>query len=223
MNNETLTITDRLDQSIIQLQRLNNLEKRKKNQEQQAKNDIRFQELVHQITQLCQAVHFAQHSFLFMYQPQETLLGVLNDLKTAALRGAVNEESILQCSRKVKPVQDQIKKEWAKHYLTLVGPVTSTLQIIQKIDPISVTKCLQGIQDASIWQNNDSDLLRLKILAEALKNSSLIIERLGLDQEITSFLRKVSDKKATLDDLTDGVLIWIRKEGLTNKIVVSFK
>lgn len=223
MCNALPTINERLNQSITQLKQLHALESRKKNQEQQAKNGNKYQILVRQITQLCKAVHYAQEAFSFPYQPQTTLVGILTDLQTAALRNNVDEDSVSQCARKVKPIQDQLKKEWAKHYPTLVGPVTSTLQIIQKIDPVPVTKCLADIQSAVVWQNDDGELLHLKTLNSALNNSSIIIERLGLDQEITAFLTKVSVQTATLDDLTDGILVWIRKEGLSDKIMVSFK
>lgn len=223
MNTEMLSINERLNQSITQLKRLHTLENKKKNQEQQVKNDNKYQELVHQVTHLCYAVHYAQETFSFQYQPQNTLLEILTDLQTVAIKGTVDEDSISQGSRKIKPIQEQLKKEWAKCYPLVVGSVTSTLRIIQKIDPTQVSKCLLDIQSAAIWQNDDSDLPHLKTLSNALYNSNAIIERLGLDQEITTFLTKVSSRTATLDDLSDGILAWIRRENLSDKIMVSFK
>ena len=223
MNTEMLSINERLNQSITQLKRLHTLENKKKNQEQQVKNDNKYQELVHQVTHLCYAVHYAQETFSFQYQPQNTLLEILTDLQTVAIKGTVDEDSISQGSRKIKPIQEQLKKEWAKCYPLVVGSVTSTLRIIQKIDPTEVSKCLLDIQSAAVWQNDDSDLPHLKTLSNALYNSNAIIERLGLDQEITTFLTKVSSRTATLDDLSDGILAWIRRENLSDKIMVSFK
>ena len=223
MNTEMLSINERVNQSITQLKRLHALENKKKNQEQQLKNDNKYQELVHQVTHLCYAVHYAQETFSFQYQPQNTLLEILTDLQTVAIKGTVDEDSISQGSRKIKPIQEQLKKEWAKCYPLVVGSVTSTLRIIQKIDPTQVSKCLLDIQSAAVWQNDDSDLPHLKTLSNALYNSNAIIERLGLDQEITTFLTKVSSRTATLDDLSDGILAWIRRENLSDKIMVSFK
>lgn len=223
MSNAIPTINERLNHSIAQLKHLHTLVSRKKNQEQQAKNDNKYQDLVRQIVQLCKAVHYAQEAFSFPYQPQTTLVGILTDLQTAALRNTVEEDSISQCTRKVKLVQDQLKKEWTKHYPTIVVSVTSTLRIIQKIDPVPVTSCLTAIQSAGVWQNDGNDLLHLKTLNAALSNANIIIKRLGLDQEITAFLTKVSAQTATLGDLTDGILDWIRKESLSDKIMVSFK
>ena len=139
MNTEMLSINERLNQSITQLKRLHTLENKKKNQEQQVKNDNKYQELVHQVTHLCYAVHYAQETFSFQYQPQNTLLEILTDLQTVAIKGTVDEDSISQGSRKIKPIQEQLKKEWAKCYPLVVGSVTSTLRIIQKIDPTQVS------------------------------------------------------------------------------------
>ena len=177
MNTEMLSINERLNQSITQLKRLHTLENKKKNQEQQVKNDNKYQELVHQVTHLCYAVHYAQETFSFQYQPQNTLLEILTDLQTVAIKGNVDEDSISQGSRKIKPIQEQLKKEWAKCYPLVVGSVTSTLRIIQKIDPTQVSKCFLDIQSAAVWQNDDSDLPHLKTLSNALYNSNAIIER----------------------------------------------
>ena len=170
MNTEMLSINERLNQSITQLKRLHTLENKKKNQEQQVKNDNKYQELVHQVTHLCYAVHYAQETFSFQYQPQNTLLEILTDLQTVAIKGTVDEDSISQGSRKIKPIQEQLKKEWAKCYPLVVGSVTSTLRIIQKIDPTQVSKCLLDIQSAAVWQNDDTDLPHLKTLSNALYN-----------------------------------------------------
>ena len=120
MNDTLPTINERLNQTVKQLKRLNSLESRKKNQVQQTINDNNFQKLVRQISQLCYAVHYAQDTFSLPYQPQATLLGILSDLQINASKNTVTEDSIQQSVRRVKPVQEQLKKEWAKHYLYLV-------------------------------------------------------------------------------------------------------
>ena len=223
MSDALPTINERLNQSVKQLKHLNTLESRKKNQVQQTKNDNDFQEVVRHISQLCYAVHYAQETFSLPYQPQAALIGILSDLQTTASKNTVTEDSILQSMIRVKPVQEQLKKEWTKHYQYLVKAVVSTLQIIQRIDPPTVAKCLTDIQSSAVWQNDGSELTRLKSLNSAMTNSSAIIERLGLDQKITTFLTKVSSRTATLNDLDDDILAWIQKENLSDRILISFK
>lgn len=222
MNAETMMINERLNQIITSIIRLNELERRKKNQELQKKNDAKYCDLVHQSTELCKAIHYAQNTFSFPYQPQLDLLAIINDLEIAAKKNAVNEDHLLQCARMLKPIQEQIKKEWGQFYPTLAGAICNTLRIIQKIDPPEINKLLHDIQEAAEWQNNDLDLVRLGKLSEALMESKSFIARLALDQEVTRFLTKVSSGTASLSDLTDRILEWIKKENLTERIKISF-
>ena len=43
------------------------------------------------------------------------------------------------------------------------------------------------------------------------------------DSEIADFLRKVKDRNASLLDLTDSIIDWIRKENLSSNIMLSIK
>ena len=223
MSSETATINDLLEDSVTQMKRLHTLVSRKKNEEQQAKNDGNYRKLVHTATQLSTAVHYAQITFKFPYQPQALLLDVLGDLQSMALKGNVNEDSNSQANKKIKLIQNQISKEWANFYPELVSSTTNTLQIIRRIDPVHINKCLIDIGRASAWQNDDSDLQRLKILSSALSESNTLIKQLKLDQDVTKFLAKVSSNKATLDDLTEKIVKWIHQEGLSDRISISFK
>ena len=223
MNNGTLAIDERLRNSITQMKRLHVLESKKKNQEQQAKNDKRYRELVVQVTQLCHAVHYAQTQFAFPYQQQMTLMALLDQLQRAASQGAVEEETVEQIAVKARSAQDQTKREWARFYPGFVSSICNTLRIIQKIDPEQVTKCRDDIQAAERWQNNGSDLLQLKTLSAALKRSNDSIQRLNMNQEITVFLSKIASNTATLNDLSENILNWIHNEQLSDKIRLSFR
>lgn len=223
MNNGTLAINEQLSNSIVQMKKLHTLESKKKNQEQQAKNDKRYRELVIQVTQLCHAVHYAQTQFAFPYQPQMTLMALLDQLQRIASQGAVEEEAVDQIAAKAKSAQDQTKREWAKFFPDFVSSICNTLRIIQKIDPEQVSKCLDDIQAAERWQNNGSDLQQLKTLSAALKRSNDSIQRLNMNQEITAFLSKIASNTATLNDLSENILNWIQHEQLSDKIRLSFR
>ena len=43
-----------------------------------------------------------------------------------------------------------------------------------------------------------------------------------LTDTTVEFLKKVIDKKATLEDLTEEVMVWLKKEGIMNKVKISF-
>ena len=57
---------------------------------------------------------------------------------------------------------------------------------------------------------------------KGIEEAEQLIQKLGLDDEIISFLQNTNAGKATLKDLNDKVLSWIRSEDLENKIRISF-
>ena len=76
---------------------------------------------------------------------------------------------------------------------------------------------------ASIWDNNLSQLQNLKM---AMVEAEQLIDSRGLNDEIKSFLSKIRNGKATLEDIfsTDNkILNWIKKENLQSKMYVSLK
>ena len=63
---------------------------------------------------------------------------------------------------------------------------------------------------------------RFKNMLQGIASAEQLIQKLGLDDEIILFLQNTNAGKASLLDLNDKVLNWIRSEKLENKIRVSF-
>ena len=103
--------------------------------------------------------------------------------------------------------------------MDLTGATVSTLEAIREIDPDNVGSCLQKIQPAENW---DLDVERYKIMHNGLNEADHLIMELGLDDEIITFLQNTNSARATLQDLNDRVLAWIRAEHLEKKIRISF-
>ena len=59
-------------------------------------------------------------------------------------------------------------------------------------------------------------------MLQGIASAEQLIQKLGLDDEIILFLQNTNAGKATLLDLNDKVLNWIRSEKLENKIRISF-
>ena len=117
----------------------------------------------------------------------------------------------------IKPFAQRLK--WSKKYSDLTGSTISTLEAIKGIDSENVNACLQKIQTASEW---DVGIDRFKNMLQGIASAEQLIQKLGLDDEIILFLQNTNAGKATLLDLNDKVLNWIRSEKLENKIRISF-
>lgn len=59
-------------------------------------------------------------------------------------------------------------------------------------------------------------------LADAMESGATLIQSLNMDQEIVSFLTKMTSGSTTTVDLNEKVLGWIKSEGLERKIKLSF-
>ena len=60
----------------------------------------------------------------------------------------------------------------------------------------------------------------------AIDEAGKLIGSLGLDEEIKTFLSKIRNGEATLEDIfssDDKILNWIKKENLQGKMYVSLK
>ena len=140
-------------------------------------------------------------------------------LETTVESGLASQDDVSSAESSFKTIQNDMKKEWSKQYSDLTGSTISTLEAITDIDSESVTSCLQKIQPAETW---DTDIKIYQTMSTGLSAADQLITSLGLDNGIITFLRNTNAGKATLRDLDDKVLAWIRNEQLESKIRISF-
>ena len=144
---------------------------------------------------------------------------LLDSLEKAIESGLANPEDVSKAEDSYKTLQANMKKEWTKQYASVTGATISTLEAIKGIDSENVSSCIQDISVAETWEVGVD---RLKTMMKGIKSADQLIQKLGLDEEIIQFLQNTNVGKATLQDLNDKVLNWIRNEKLENKIRISF-
>lgn len=146
----------------------------------------------------------------------EELLGTL---EMAISTGLALQDDVTKSESFYKNINSEMKKEWAKKYAEITGSTVSTLEAIKGIDSDNVENCLTKIQGAVAWELGTSQYVTMM---NGLNDAEKLIVRLGLDDEIVSFLQNTNTGKATLIDLNEKVLKWIRDEKLEGKIRISF-
>ena len=105
------------------------------------------------------------------------------------------------------------------HDRELTNATISTLRVISRIDSEQVTRCLEGISKGEIWTVNTSDY---KTMSVSLADAKTMIAGLSLDQNIISFLQKMNNGKATVEDLDEKVMNWLKNESLEKRVRLSF-
>ena len=147
------------------------------------------------------------------------LENLLTELKAVIRSGFAEKEAINQAETDFKNIQQNIKKEWSKQYSFLTNATISTLQVISGIESERVSKCLEGIAKGAVWTTNIGDF---KTMDHSLSDAKTLINGLGLDQQIIAFLQKMNNGKATVIDLDDNVLRWLKEESLDKRVKLSF-
>lgn len=212
-------VLDRKIKDMKDLQRLENLQA---NKEQQESTDAKYRVLVTKLHQLVMVIEYLRQ-FAQIEQDdaaKNEIIVLLDDLKMVTESGLADKNKVTAVENKLTSIQAYYKKNWVKQYSQLTSAKVSTLKVISGIDAEKVTSCLQDIQKAEVW---NTDILAFKAMMAGLESAAQMITNLGLNQGIISFLQNMNQGKATLADLTDEVLTWIREEDLETKIILSFR
>lgn len=210
-----------LNKKIKEMKDLRQREERRDNKAAQDALDLKFKLLTEQIHQLMTTLQYAKENMQF--QLSETVLTDLENLLIAnrgAIRsGFTEKDSVSKVETDLKSIQLSIKKEWSKQYAVLTNSTISTLKVISGIDSEHVTKCLEGITKGETWTTNIGDF---KTMNNRLSDANTLIAGLGLDQPIIDFLQKMNSGKATIADLDEKVLNWLKTEALDKSVRLSF-
>ena len=146
-------------------------------------------------------------------------LDILDKLQKSVDSGWAVSEEVSNAETLFKTLQGNMKKEWASKYKIVTSAIVNTLEALKGIEPEKVDQCLQKIQVAANWNLGETNY---KTLIAGLDSAELLITGLGLDDEIILFLKKTNSNKATLEDLNEKVLKWIKEENLEKKTRISF-
>lgn len=210
-----------LDKSIKDMKNLRQREERSDNKAAQEALDQRFSVLTSQIHSLMLALQYTKEKMQFQLNGQILieLESLLQESKGIVKSGFAEKDPIAQVENAHKTVQQNIKKDWAKYYSSMTNSTKSTLQVISGIDTEKVAKCLDGIAKGASWTTNIGDF---KVMNQSLAEAKDLIDGLGLDQQIIAFLLKMKNGKATVMDLDENVLRWLRDESLDRRVKLSF-
>ena len=193
----------------------------KNNKAMQDNADTKYRFLLSQVNQFVDVIVYL-NTDLNVPKNDEILISIfqlMNVLEQIVASGLASQDGITNADNTFKILQSNMKKEWSKQYTDLTGATVSTLEAIRGIDPENVGNCLQKIQSAENW---NLDVKKYQIMHTGLDYADHLILELGLDDEIITFLQNTNSGRATLQDLNDKVLAWIRTERLERKIKISF-
>jgi LPS O-antigen subunit length determinant protein (WzzB/FepE family) len=200
---------------------LRKLEDLQANKAQQDQTDAKYRILVTQLDKHTEVLAFLKNSYSI--SQQDTILdeiqALIDELCKAVDSGLADKDDVKATDGKFTSLQSDSKKNWQKQYSDLTSATVSTLKVISGIESEKVNDCLDKIKKADTWT---LDLNTYQNLLKSLESANELINGLGLDPDIVTFLQSMNSGKATLKDLSDKVLNWIKEEDLSGRIKLSF-
>lgn len=218
-------LIDTLNECIVDMRVVKEKETVSADTKKQALADYNFKQLVLTLKQMIDEVNLAVENSDFV--PSANVVGALksflNSCDKVVQEGAANSATTQYISAESKKLYVVIGQEWVSYYESATTNILSLLNTVKGIIPDEnmATYSANKIKKAANWNKTIENYDYLK---QGISEADKILDELGLeeDSEILSFLKLVSDGKATIMDLTDDILEWIKKENLADKIYISF-
>lgn len=214
-------LIDVLEKKIKELKDLRQCEERRDNKAAQDALDRKYKALTEQIHQLMLTLQYTKTNMSFQLSEEvlKDINALLSDHKGAVESGYADKDIVSKVEAGLKSLLIKVKKEWSKQYINLTNATVSTLRVIDGVDSEKVLECLEGIAKGGHWT---TDIKEFQAMNKSLADANALISGLGLDAQIISFLQKMKSGKATVVDLDDKVMSWLKTEELDKKVRLSF-
>lgn len=123
---------------------------------------------------------------------------------------------------RVEKLKESIASEWKSKTDDHLADIKDKLGILKLVskNKQEIQKILNSMNGFSEWPTDEN---ASKEFDKAAVRAKEILDQMKFDDEIVCFLRKVKDRNASLLDLSDSIIAWIRKENLSANIMLSIK
>ena len=118
-----------------------------------------------------------------------------------------------------KVAKEKLEDEWKDYYLAATSSIQETLGIVKNVTGSDINSLVNDIRNASELKN---DRQTIRKMMKAIEKSNEVIDELELNETVITFLKKMINHTASLEDLNTDVEKWISKEGIKGKIKLSF-
>ena len=118
--------------------------------------------------------------------------------------------------------RDKISEAWITHTNQITKDILDDLGVFKLVsdNKLEIVRLSTAIKGISAWPVTKKQFDDFTLALEVARN---LLKTMKFDSEIETFLRKVRDKQATLQDLSDPIIKWIRDNNFEGSIQLSIK
>lgn len=216
-----MTITEELEKENEKIKKTSQELDRSKNAELQRQINNDFAQNVDYICNEVDEIVNAKKITSFV--PNEDIIqeieGTLDALSGFDDDTPAGANDIKKLGKEITQIHEEMDSLWSDFYNIKTGQTISMLRVLEKVNPQKTRLCIDKIESGKKWSGTYSNKERME---EGLKNANEIITSLNVNSEIVDFLQKMNRKEATLQDIDEKILEWIRDNELEKNICLSF-
>lgn len=192
----------------------------KKNDEQK-RIDAKFNSAIKDIDVELDRISYTSDMTTFVC-PGEIIDGLkelIDFCRNAINNSFVTEQQVFKIKDDTKKIKKKLSEEWNEYYESETKSLKEILELSRNIAGININSLLVNLQQSKDWEANK--IIREKMM-DSIEKAKDLINKLGLKENIIAFLRKMVNQEATLQDVDDEILKWIKDENLESKIKINF-
>lgn len=217
-------LIDTLNECIIDMKTVHEMETASADTQKQATADYNFKQLILKLKQMIDEVNLAVDNSEF--RPSSNVISALKSFLGSCDKvvqaGAANNSTTQYIASESKKLYVVIGQEWTEYYLKATANILSLLDTVKGIipDENKAIYATNKIKKAASW---NTSIVNYNYLKQGIAEASKIIEDLDLDEdsEVFAFLKLVSEGNATISNLTDEILDWIKSKDIANRMYIS--
>lgn len=215
-------IIELLNQSIQEMRQLREQEELSNDTKEQERIESNFKTIVGEFYNILKQMNMACKKCEF--KPSEDTkkhaCTILEELEKC-LQGSISELKNAELSKERKKLTDELKVEWEEFYREETTVSVNLLNTVKEIttERSKAETVLVRIKNGATWIQDERTM---ELFVDGLVEAERIIKALKLESLQILFLRKVAQGTATIDDLNESVLDWIRKNELGGKLSIKF-
>lgn len=225
-----MTICEQLESALKELNRYQEQKDELADKEKRARDDQKFRENVIGLSLNIVKIQKAQQKVQF--QTSDEILKDIEDtietLEACVSDGWIDDEELSKSYYSLRNIDKSLNTEWSSFYEKKKRAETGKLDFILQLtdDKPKFTKIKNKLNTVDKWGSlqiaDTKGSTRLDDFSYGMNETDKAMSSLNLNDEIRQFLSKVTNGKATIIDLDDQIIKWIKEQKLEKTFRIRF-
>lgn len=159
---------------------------------------------------------------IISYESMSNLVDTLSAVSEDAGRHRLSADSVRALRMSAQNAERELLEGWRRHVDEVAGGLLQTLVVAAPVSPDSrrateLAGIIKQVRDSTVLEPSSIDSL-----SKAITEANAIMGALRLEPSIHQFLARVSNREASVADLSEDVTAWLRQMGLEHRISLVF-